>query len=160
MMINGKIYSEELVPVEKEPITIGQLMETGKIDEHYFISGEQMPKWVYMKGAKKINRKSAEGFEYTFSEGPIAFPDPTDKPFRTMLTSEGSLNRSTHVIADKKTGMIRKLTPIECERADGFPDDWTATMPERWRYFTMGNALVVPLIRDMGNTLVTIFDNR
>jgi len=158
MMINGKIYSEELVPVEKEPITIGQLMETGKIDEHYFISGEQMPKWVYMKGAKKINRKSAEGFEYTFSEGPIAFPDPTDKPFRTMLTSEGSLNRSTHVIADKKTGMIRKLTPVECERADGFPDGWTATMPERWRYFTMGNALVVPLISDMGRTLNGIFD--
>lgn len=153
MMFNGKIYSEEVSPVVKDPITISKLMETGTVDNHYFIDEDQMSKWVYMKGAKKIQRKTSEGFEYTFSEGPISFPDATDKPFRTMLTSEGSLNRSTHIIADKKTGMLRKLTPIECERADGFPDNWTATMPERWRYFTMGNALVVPLIRDMGLTL-------
>ena len=45
---------------------------------------------------------------------------------------------------------LRTLTPIECERLNGFPDDWTAGMSERLRYFTMGNALVVPLIKAMG----------
>ena len=47
-----------------------------------------------------------------FSEGPIAFPDPLDRPGRTMLTSEGTLNRSSHIINDKATGQLRILTPI------------------------------------------------
>lgn len=111
-----------------------------------------------MKGAKKIQRKSkTTGFEYTFSEGPIAFPDSLDRPARTMLTSEGTVNRSTHVILDPKTSKLRILTPLECERINGFPDNWTDTgMPERQRYFIMGNALVVPLITKMGERLLKI----
>ena len=116
-----------------------------------------MEKWTYMKGAKSIPRKTKNGFEYTFSEGPIAFPDPLDKPARTMLTSEGSVNRSTHIILDPCTGRKRRLTPLECERINGFPDGWTDTgMPERQRYFIMGNALVVPLIEKMGQRLLEI----
>ena len=108
-----------------------------------------------MKGAKKIERTSKTGYSYWFSEGPIAFPDPLDRPGRTMLTSEGSLNRSTHIIEDKSNGKKRKLTPIECERLNGFPDNWTNTeMPERQRYFIMGNALVVPLITKMGEQIL------
>ena len=68
-----------------------------------------------------------------------------------MLTSEGTLNRSSHLIEDPQTNRYRILTPIECERLNGFPDDWTNTgMSQRQRYFTMGNALVVPLITMMG----------
>ncbi len=52
---------------------------------------------------------------------------------------------------DRATGRLRVLTPVECERLNGFPDDWTDTgMPERMRYFCMGNALVVPLIQKIG----------
>lgn len=39
---------------------------------------------------KTIDRVSKTGFAYKFSEGPIAFPDPLDRPGRTMLTSEGT----------------------------------------------------------------------
>ena len=96
-------------------------------------------------------------FSYMFSEGPIAFPDPLDRPGRTMLTSEGTLNRSSHIIEDKATKQLRILTPIECERLNGFPDDWTNTgMPERQRYFIMGNALVVPLITKMGEEIMNM----
>ncbi len=50
---------------------------------------------------------------------------------------------------------LRVLTPIECERLNGFPDNWTNTgMPERQRYFIMGNALVVPIIERIGKELV------
>ena len=119
-----------------------------------------MPKWVYMKGAKKIPRTAANGHEYVFSEGPIAFPDPWDKPARTMLTSESTLNRSSHVVADPGTGRLRILTPVETERIQGFDDNWTNTgMTERFRYFCMGNALVVPMITRMGNRLNQIIDN-
>ena len=110
-----------------------------------------------MKGAKKIERTAANGHSYVFSEGPIAFPDPTDRPSRTMLTSESSTNRSTHIVEDPKSGNLRFLTPVECERLNGFPDGWTDTgMPEKFRYFCMGNALVVPLITRMGKQLLKI----
>ena len=58
---------------------------------------------------KKINRVSKTGHEYVFSEGPIAFPDSWDKPGRTMLTSESTLNRSTHVVSDPGTGEIENI---------------------------------------------------
>lgn len=110
--------------------------------------------------AKKIPRKSKDGHEYVFSEGPIAFPDPWDRPGRTMLTSESTLNRSTHVVSDPGTGKLRILTPIETERLQGFDDDWTNTgMPDRMRYFCMGNALVVPMVTRMGKVLDNIIEN-
>ncbi len=158
IMANGIVYSEELTPIYTAPTSLSALVESGGVDEHFFISKDAMDKWKYMKGAKKIPRKSrTTGFEYMFSEGPIAFPDPLDKPARTMLTSEGTNNRSTHIILDPETGRMRRLTPLECERINGFPDNWTDTgMPERQRYFIMGNALVVPLIERMGQRLLEI----
>lgn len=119
-----------------------------------------MEKWSYLKGAKKIDRTSANGHKYVFSEGPVAFPDPWDRPGRTMLTSESTLNRSTHVVADREAGRLRLLTPVEAERLQGFDDDWTNTgMPERMRYFCMGNALVVPMITRMGRVLDEIISS-
>ena len=127
-----------------------------------------MEAWTYMKGAKKIPRTSKDGHSYVFSEGPIAFPDPLDRPGRTMLTSESTKNRSTHVVADPATGRLRLLTEIEAERLQGFDDDWTKNclvegevveMPKRMRYFCMGNALVVPMITRMGKLLDAIIEN-
>lgn len=82
---------------------------------------------------------------------------PTDNlelPGRTMLTSEGTVNRSTHIV--EVNGRKRFLTPVECERLNGFDDNWTEGMPKRMRYFCMGNALVVDLIKDMGETIKSI----
>lgn len=155
VMANGKILTLETTPIYEEPTMLSEIVEKNGVDEHYFIPEDKMEKWVYLKGAKRIERTSLSGFKYVFSEGAIAFPDPLDRPARTMLTSESSVNRSTHVIEDSKTGKLRILTPVECERINGFPDNWTNTgMPERQRYFIMGNALVVPLIERIANELV------
>ena len=86
----------------------------------------------------------------------MAFPDRLDLPSRTMLTSEGTVSRSSHVVVDPQTQRLRTLTPIECERLNGFPDNWTAGMPVRMRYFTMGNALVVPLVKAMGRRITAL----
>ena len=95
-----------------------------------------------------------------YREGAMTFPDSLDLPARTMLTSESSRNRSTHVIQDPITKKLRVLTPIECERINGFDDNWTNTgMPEKFRYFCMGNALVVGLIEIMGKKISKIIDN-
>lgn len=155
-MRKGRIYTSKVIEQEEEPIALGKILQKN-VDDKFYITNEKMPKWTYLKGAKKIPRKSADGHEYTFSEGPIAFPDPWDRPGRTMLTSESTINRSTHVVSDPGTGRLRLLTPVEAERLQGFDDEWTNTgMPDRMRYFCMGNALVVPMITRMGRVLDTI----
>ena len=155
-MRDGVIYTAKVSELEEPPIVLGAILQRN-VDEKYYISNEKMPKWIYLKGAKKIPRTTAAGHEYMFSEGPIAFPDPWDRPGRTMLTSESTLNRSTHVVSDPGTGKYRLLTPVEAERLQGFDDEWTKSgMPDRMRYFCMGNALVVQMITRMGKVLDTI----
>lgn len=156
-MTNGEITTVKVIEKEEKPITLGEILQD-EADDKCFIPTDKMNKWSYLKGAKKINRTAANGHQYVFSEGPVAFPDSWNRPGRTMLTSESTLNRSTHVVADRKTGNLRLLTPVEAERLQGFDDDWTNTgMPDRMRYFCMGNALVVPMITRMGKVLDDIF---
>ena len=154
IMINGQIISKEVSPIDVKPTTLGEIRHTEPVDEKYFLNGS-LEKWEFLKGAKKIPRVRPNGEPYFFSEGPVCFPDYLDRPARTMLTSESSVNRSTHVIEDAVTGKLRLLTPVECERLNGFEDDWTNTgMPEKSRYFTMGNALVVPVVEKIGERLL------
>lgn len=155
-MTNGEIHTVKIIEQEEQPIVLRDVV-VENAEQKYYIPNDKMQKWVYLKGAKKIPRKTADGHEYVFSEGPIAFPDPLNRPGRTMLTSESTLNRSTHVVCDPFTGSLRLLTPVEAERLQGFDDDWTNTgMPDRMRYFCMGNALVVPMITRMGKVLDNI----
>lgn len=159
VMKNGKIYTTEVTPIAINPSPLSKIIEYNGVDSKYNL-GDNIDKWKYLKGAKDILRKAGTPHEYHFREGAIAFPDSLDKPARTMLTSEGSLNRSTHVIEDPKSKCYRILTPIETERINGFPDNWTNTgMPDKFRYFCMGNALVVGLIEKMGNSLNKIFES-
>lgn len=157
-MVKGKIYTTKVEPIFETPIPLKNLLEKD-VPEKYFLN-ENLARWEYLKGAKSVNRTSKSGHEYKFSEGPIAFPDDIEQPARTMLTSESSLNRSTHVIRDPQKGKLRLITPLEAERIQGFKDNWTNMgMPEKFRYFCMGNALVVPMVTRMGKTLNTIFEN-
>lgn len=157
-MHNGQVFTAKVIPIFESPIPLKSIIEK-KVDSKYFIPDDKLKKWEYLKGSKKIMRTSKSGFKYKFSEGAISFPDKIDLPARTMLTSESTLNRSSHVIEDISTKKLRLLTPLEAERIQGFDDNWTDTgMPHRFRYFCMGNALVVQMITRMGNTLADIFD--
>ena len=86
-------------------------------------------------------------------------PDNLEVPARTMLTSEGGISRTTHIVEDYKNKKIRLLTPIECERINCFPDNWTNTsMTDKKRNFMMGNALVVGIIEKIGIELENIIE--
>lgn len=161
VMMNGRIYSVDVIPQRKRPTSLGAILEHGPVDAHYFLRAEDMPRWIYAKGAKRERRYERDGSPYYFSEGSVQFPEPLYKPSRTMLTSESQVRRTSHVVQDPMTGRLRVLTPTECERLNGFPDGWTDTgMPERMRYFCMGNALVVPLVTRIANALVTTMESQ
>ncbi len=188
VMIDGTVYTVKTFPsYSGEQITLGDIMESGDVDEQFFIpeeklyyttpsvtgndsrvnplSKEERLTWQYLKGSKKMPRTAKNGHEYLFSEGAIPMIDSPDKPARTMLTSEGSFSRTTHIVKDVKTGRIRLLTPAETERIQGFPTDHTkyclvngetVEMPVKKRRFMMGNALVVNLIEQMEPVLARI----
>lgn len=158
VMVGSAVYTREVAPeYHGERKNLKDILEKG-VDEHYY-QDSSLDKWREMKGAKKIQRVNKRtGISYTYSEGAIPFPDNLDTPGRTMLTSEGTKNRSSHLIQDPETGRYRILTPVECERMNGFLDGWTEGMSERKRYFTMGNALVVDLVEKMGKAIIDLDD--
>jgi len=125
------------------------------------IPDEIKKSWSYVKGAKHEIRETSSGYKFNYDEGPIPFPDNLDSPSRTMLTSEGSKspNRISHVIKDPETKKHRVLTPIECEKLNGFNKNWTkydtkgSNFTDSKRYFFMGNALVVGLVEKIGKKL-------
>lgn len=163
-MVNGNINTYKVESIEcKCPTTLGKILEK-EVDDKYVISSEKLEKWKYLKGSKKIERKKPNGETYCYSEGAIAFPDYLDVPARTMLTSEGTTNRSSHIIGvDEENDIYRILTPVEAERIQMFPDNWTniesKAMTERRRYFMMGNALVVGVVERLGKYLEKIVDD-
>ena len=134
----------------------GNLIDENLVPEEFFISDEDLPKWQYEKGAKKIERVSKEGYKYTFSEGGMTFPDYLDQPSRTIITGEGgpSPSRFKHVV-QTKSGRYRRLLPIELERMNMFPDNHTLhpQVSDGRRAFLMGNALVCGIVEQIGKSL-------
>ena len=132
--------------------------------EHYPDSKEYIPRnkpksklkdWQYQKGAKRLERVSRSGHKYIFSEGRLTFPDPLDRPSRTIITGEGGLSPSRFKHVVEQEGVLRRLTPIELERLNMFPDDHTKLQGIRdaKRAFFMGNALVVGVVERLGKEL-------
>jgi DNA (cytosine-5)-methyltransferase 1 len=159
IMHKGKILTIQTVPVESNKITLKSILEKHITDSKYYLSDKNIEKFDYLKGSKKIPRKKPDGSTYNYSEGKMSFPEDLNSPGRTMLTSEGTVNRSSHVVKDLTTGKLRKITPLEAERLNHFPDNWTNTgMTTRQRYFMMGNALVVGIVSKIKEYLNTIFE--
>ena len=151
VMTDGKIYTSKLKAIDNPLKTLRSVREKNTVDDKYFLTKEKIKTFEYLKGGKKIPRIKPNGDPYTYAEGAMPFPDNLDSPARTMLTSESGTSRMTHVIEDLKTKKLRLLTPVECERINGFPDNWTNSgMSDKRRYFMMGNALVVGVIAKIG----------
>ncbi len=158
IMVDRHVVSVDAIPVYDGPRqTLGSnLVDEEFVPDDFFISQDELPKWQYEKGAKKINRVSKEGYEYTFSEGGMAFPDYLDRPSRTMITGEGGSapSRFKHVV-QTPSGRYRRLIPIELERLNMFPDNHTyhPEVSDGKRAFLMGNALVCGVIEQIGKSL-------
>lgn len=160
IMINGNIYTSKVIANCNKIYPLKNIIQTEEIDKKYFLNDEKLNKFQYLKGNKRIPRIKPNGESYMYTEGAMPYPDNLEAPARTMLTSEGGISRTTHIVEDYKTKKIRLLTPIECERINGFPDNWTNTgMTDKRRNFMMGNALVVGIIEKLGRELEIIIEN-
>jgi DNA (cytosine-5)-methyltransferase 1 len=158
----GRAYTLKTTAAHKgKKVVLGDVvLPDDDVPSEYFVGSDRIKEWEYLKGAKTIERlHKASGTAYNYAEGKMAFPDLLTNPSRTILTGEGgtSPSRFKHIIKTKKG--YRRLTPIELERLNGFPDNWTSIGSEGTpisdirRAFFMGNALVVGLIKRVGTVL-------
>ena len=83
-----------------------------------------------------------------------AYDEYNDSIADTHHTLRSGTKQSTGVIMESN---VRRLTPVECERLQGFPDDWTEGQSDSHRYKQMGNAVAVPvaewIIQGISDTL-------
>jgi len=162
IMIDGIVTTIKTKPSYEDKFTIlKDIIQNGEVTEEFYINEEDLDKWFYLKGAKKEMRKNSQGFEYNYSEGGMIFPDPLEKPSRTIITGEGgkSASRFKHVIKTAKG--YRRLSPVELERLNMFPDNHTKFdgVTDTKRAFFMGNALVVGVIEKIGIALTQKINN-
>ena len=160
VVLDGLVYTNRVETNYNGPYTtLGDILLKGDdrkyVTDEYYIPDDELEKWKYAKGPKQIPRTSKDGHDYIYTEGGMSFPDSLDKPARTLITSEVSIvsNRFTHVIEDPETGKLRRLTPIELERIQMFPDNHTEGTTDKKRGFLMGNALVCGIVERIGNEL-------
>ncbi len=159
IMLNGKVYSSKVEKNCTDICPLKSIIQKDKVEDKYFLNEETLEKFKYLKGTKRIPRIKPNGESYVYTEGAMPCPDNLEAPARTMLTSEGGISRTTHIVEDYITKKIRLLTPLECERINGFPDNWTNTgMTDKRRNFMMGNALVVGIIERLGNEIELIIE--
>ena len=161
VMINGKVTTMKTTAVYNGKVkTLGGILRKGEVEEEFYIDSEELENWAYLKGSKKIERTNAEGYKYFYSEGSMGFPDDITKPSRTIITGEGgpSPSRFKHVIKTKNKH--RRLTPLELERLNMFPDNHTKLdgITNTKRAFFMGNALVVGVVSKISESLSKFMD--
>lgn len=165
--IQGRVETAKpLVSPIKGRVLRDVLIPDSEVPDEFWIEDAKLEQWEFLKGAKSLDRVSKGGHVYRYSEGKMAFPDSLDKPSRTILTGEGGAtpSRFKHVI--KTNRGFRRLMPIELERLNGFPDNWTRlgvdgkVLSDARRAFFMGNALVVGLIEKVAVELFARLSSR
>ena len=163
VMINRAVYTLSSEPNYSGPyIKLGDIiLPDSDVSQEFFIQDSDISKWKYQKGGKSEKRiNKATGFEYSYSEGAMAFPDSLDKPSRTIITGEGGAapSRFKHVIKTH-SGQYRRLTPVELERLNMFPDNHTLGASNMRRAFLMGNALVTGIVERLGLAFIRTLQN-
>lgn len=156
LQIDGKIFTAKTQPdYDGKRVVLGDVLTDEDVAPEFFIDKKDEEKWTYLKGAKNIDRKTAEGFVYKYSEGGMIYPDALDNASRTIITGEGGKtpSRFKHVVSTGKG--LRRLVPLELERLNMFPDNHTKLegITDGKRAFFMGNALVIGVIKKIGEVL-------
>ncbi len=162
VFIDGVAYTvKSQAKLASSPMVLGDVLQPdSEVPDEYWVKESRLKEWKYLKGAKSIERThKGSGVTYNYAEGKMAFPDLLSNPSRTILTGEGGStpSRFKHIIKTKNG--YRRLTPIELERLNGFPDNWSQlnsagkVVPDGKRAFFMGNALVIGLIEKVGKVI-------
>ena len=146
------------LPVSKSELkVIRDIIEENPVDAKYYLST------VYIeciKAHKARHQAKGHGFGYEIRDldevaGAIVCGRMGKERNLIIDTRQTDLTPTTHIKGEYNRDGLRRMTPKEWERLQGFPDDWTAGIANVHRYKQMGNSVAVPVIKAVAFNMIT-----
>ncbi len=132
-------FSFDITPVYPKPV-MRDILEKN-VDDRYTLSDKL---WDYLQGYAEKHKAAGNGFGYG-----LADPDGVSRTLSARYYKDGS-----EVLIEQKGKNPRRLTPRECARLQGFPDDFKIPVSDTQAYRQFGNSVVVPLMTDVAKLVV------
>ena len=130
----------DLTPVDPRP-TIRDILDP-VVDDKYTLSDKL---WNYLQGYAAKHRAAGNGFGYG-----IADPDGVSRTLSARYYKDGS-----EILIAQKGKNPRRLTPRECARLQGFPEEFRIPVSDTQAYRQFGNSVVVPLMSNVARLVHT-----
>ncbi len=135
----GVEFKFTLSPPDKKPV-MKDILECS-VPEKYTLSDKL---WTYLQTYAEKHKAAGNGFGYGIA--------PLDGVSRTM--SARYYKDGSEILIEQKEKNPRRLTPRECARLQGFPDDFIIPVSDTQAYKQFGNSVVVPLIEDIAKLMI------
>ena len=137
----GKEVSFEFSLTPKEPKPIMSDILEKIVDDKYTLSDKL---WAYLQNYAAKHKAAGNGFGYG-----IAPLNGISRTISARYYKDGS-----EILIEQKGKNPRRLTPRECARLQGFPDDFKIPVSDTQAYKQFGNSVVVPLIENVAKLII------
>lgn len=146
---------------ESERKVIRDIMEENPVDARYYLSTVYI---ASMKAHKARHQAKGNGFGYEIRSlddvaGTIVCGGMGKERNLIVDPRQTDLTPTTHIKGEYNKEGLRRMTPKEWERLQGFPDDWTAGLANVHRYKQMGNSVAVPVIKAVAMNIIKELQN-
>lgn len=132
-------FKFDITPVEPKP-TVKDILESN-VDSKYTLTDKL---WNYLQAYAQKHKEAGNGFGYGIA--------PLDGVSRTL--SARYYKDGSEILIAQEGKNPRRLTPRECARLQGFPDDFKIVVSDTQAYKQFGNSVVVPLITNIASLIV------
>lgn len=136
-------FEFKLTPPKRKPV-MRDILEQD-VDDKYTLSDKL---WTYLKNYAAKHKAAGNGFGYG-----IAQPDGISRTMSARYYKDGS-----EILIEQEKKNPRRLTPRECARLQGFPDDFKIPVSDTQAYRQFGNSVVVPLMENVAGLIVKKID--
>lgn len=133
-------FKFNITPVEPRPV-IRDILEP-EVDSKYTLSDKL---WIYLQNYAAKHKAAGNGFGYGIA--------PLDGVSRTL--SARYYKDGSEILIEQDGRNPRRLTPRECARLQGFPDDFKIPVSDTQAYRQFGNSVVVPLMANVADLIVS-----
>lgn len=146
---------------ESERKVIRDIIEENPVDARYYLSTVYI---ASMKAHKARHQAKGHGFGYEIRSldevaGTIVCGGMGKERNLIVDPRQTDLTPKTHIKGEYNNEGLRRMTPKEWERLQGFPDDWTAGLANVHRYKQMGNSVAVPVIKAVALNIIKELQN-
>ncbi len=141
---------------ETERKVIRDIMEEKPVEARYYLSTAYIKS---MKAHKERHQALGHGFGYEIRSldevaGTIVCGGMGKERNLIIDPRQTDLTPTTNIKGEYNKEGLRRMTPKEWERLQGFPDDWTAGLSNVHRYKQMGNSVAVPVIKAVATKMI------